>query len=230
MKIKKAKKAVVSKAVKSYVEKKLSTESELKSYVNVQNITPLGAGTWNMFVMETIPQGVTVGQRVGETIKLSDIQIRGQIFSSTFATGAYTINNSSKIRMVIFRDKFGGSAATGAGTPSTSIMATNSSLSTINYETKNRYHIVFDKVFHLQQGPYNTVAYAAATMPTSEVHGLPQFHKVIRHKKGLEVDYLDTTGTLPSKNRYYMTYFVDQIATNQVIQISWDSRYLFRDP
>jgi len=213
----------VSKAVVKYVNNKLKVNSELKTYDNMGQTFPVTT-SWAVLIPEAIGQGVTVSTRIGEQIKMFEMKFRAYLATSTSGTALINIDNSSRVRFIVFRDKHGGSAPTGQGSASTSLMSTNVLDAQFNLETIERYEIVYDRIYNILQSP-TTVG----PMPTSDVKGVVSLDIHRKHKRPVLIDYLDTTGTLPSKNRLYLAIIADTLATSQVIQLRGGMRIRYRD-
>lgn len=209
----------VSKAVKKFVKHAIAVAPELKAYNNINQVVNPSA-TWGIFVPESISQGLDDNNRIADHVKVQNVSWRAQIWTSTGATVISNIQNSSRVRIVVFKDRFGSSQPTGQGTASTSLMLTNSINSNYNFELKDRYDIVYDKIHEIMQGV------STNSLPNN-VAGVRDIIHTFKQKYTIE--YLDTTGTLPSQNRLYVAYITDSLGTSQVISLQQTFRYFFTD-
>jgi hypothetical protein len=163
--------------------------------------------TWTLVPISELAQGLTSATRVGDSIKLQHIEVRGRIFENALAT-------NSVARVIVFRDLDGdGTSPTGGELMETSGGAM-APLSPYRYNRKQRFSILFDETFSLQS--------ILATGISSQVFSFSTSHEG-------HVLYLGTTAAAASdgKGTVYVAYCSDEASTNPTI--AFYSRIMFTD-
>lgn len=130
--------ASLARAIAPYIH---ASNAELKYCDLVTNISPL-LGTFGITPIMTVAQGTDDTNRVGNSIKCKDVNIRVQI-TGNFATQSYNL-----VRCILLVDKMQNGTAP---TAPQIFESSGSYQSAFNKDTTDRFTIVFDKLYTLTQ-------------------------------------------------------------------------------
>lgn len=189
----KAKTPKVSKAVKTYVDKKIDTEIENK-YANAKNSSvAVDSTSLVLSTGVTLVQGTSVGTRIGNKIRQKKCDIRFQL-----RNGNPGVVGTQKVRMIALFDK----NPNGVIATTSELLIDNTSaglnwLSPLNPNYfSERFTLVRDKVFDVPQANASAVAWG-------------QHHRELFDLKGRILTYTSNTGLFASvASGIFMIYFI----------------------
>lgn len=202
-----------------------NTLMELKfiDVFNAGSVIPV-AGTQDYLL--PIAQGDTASTRTGSIINPTSVQVRMAIQTDIDQ------NSDSRVRAILFWDRQANNAAPTLTGVSASLslldtsVVTDTTLSPINFNNIERYHVLWDKLFVFNPLTNLTVVAGATTQVVQQ-----EQIKVLYRKLGRMVKYNGTGATIASlgTNSLFMAYFTDvAVAANQPSVIA-GYRVYFRD-
>jgi hypothetical protein len=143
------------------IRKLINIETKFHDAVNVHTASTAG----DVYCISELAQGLTSTDRVGDSIKLQHIEIRGKVTCGSAAT-------TSIIRFIAFRDLDGYGTAPTAAQVLELTGSVSTPLSPYKFNNNTRFSILFDETFTLQ---YGSDLKAQGTSSTSfyfaEAHG-----------------------------------------------------------
>lgn len=190
--------------------------------------SPTTAGTSDY--LTPLAQGDTASNRQGNIINPTSIQFRGTMLTDVDYLGF------SKIRIILFWDRQPNGAVpvlTGASTTQSLLDNGNITDSTIcprNFNTIDRYHILYDKTHGINPGVVQTSVVAADPTTTKVVQRGKYIHFVV--KLGRLVKYNNTSAAITAavSNALHIAYFIDNgPAAGQAPVIQTGLRLYYRD-
>lgn len=158
--------------------------------------------TGSCFQLNILPQGTDEGQRIGDMIRMTNIDLRYSVFNAT--------SNFTRVRLIMFVWRM----ETNTSPIASDILATNgntlSVISTYNLRNERRYRILYDQV-HVLTSP-SAITPIAGT--NSAVGGTPVFDKRIRKSlKNMVGQYAGPAGTDDMSKGYLGFLFVSDVST-----------------
>jgi hypothetical protein len=188
--------------------------NEIRKLINIETkfcdtiltSTPQGT-TGNAYCISELAQGLTSTNRVGDSVRIQHLEIRGRVVVNAAAT-------TSLVRVLVVRDLDGyGTAPTPADVLATT-GAVSAPLSPENFQKRERFSILYDEVFALQ----SVLSSGTASIP---------FYFATAHQG--HVLYLGQTGVAASdgKGSVYVMCVSDE-GTNTP-SLAFYSRMLFTD-
>lgn len=178
---------------------------ETKFLDTVQTSTNIST-TGGVFAISEIAQGLTSQTRVGDSLKIQHIDVRGRVNVNPTAA-------NSLIRVLVFRD------LDGYGTPPATsdvlqvTAAVSAPLSPLNFRNSQRFSVLYDELFHMQ----------------GTVQGVAGMPFVYSSAHSGHILYLGTTAAAASdgKGSLYIMAVSDEATTTP--SLAFYSRILFTD-
>jgi len=186
--------------------KALKTALMVKSLVNVESkyidIAPFSSAIPNtgvIYLTNALSQGITSVTRIGDSVKMHSMELRGSINQSTSAT-------QSIVRMWIIKHKEPRGATLALATD----LWENTNVNTfLQVNKRNRYTVLLDRTFHLQEGGASQAL----------------FH--IKKKLGQHTIYDGNAGTVADiqKNAYYVVFLSNEPTYTPSVNMAVRLRY-----
>jgi len=203
--------------------KKIQVEEEVKHIdILYAEISALAASPYPWFSHNFTPVGASNITRLGNVIAPTSYQIRFRIRQDIDRTG-----EASRVRMIIFWDtQVNGAAATYLGATGVldNTVITDQLAAPRNYDTIDRYHIIKDKTYVLQ----NTMATVEVAGAVSKV-SRAIIQKTFIIKASRRIKYTGATGTIAdiANNALYIVFYSD--AVSEPPTIDGGVRMYFKD-
>lgn len=189
----------VGKAVKKYVAKAIKKNEE-PMYIDTTVFYPVGSVQTNnlgsITPLSLVAQGDDITQRAGDIIKPIKLNLKFDVQSFVDIVG--TAPSVTYLRTIVFQDTIANGVLPLVADVLQALFF-NSDINDIALQAK-RYHIVFDKIWQLDQIVSGSLAAATVVPPvyTSKSYQQRIFNRKMRGK----IDYLSPAGTIAAQGRH----------------------------